>query len=969
MKSRYPGTYWFTKEQSDIFFGRENDIDKLQILIENEKQILLYANSGVGKTSLLHAGVFPGLPEHYQMIEVRFNTHVSTDSIPPLTRILDKLERLYPDLEKNAKTLLDLVTQNDEDRNSLWYRFKKIQLMQMSQNLAEMPVILLVFDQFEELFSYPKEDIVDFKNQIYELTEISLPNKYNKYLADKRDDFPDLITRESVQALQKPMQIKTLFSIRSDKLNLLNKLADKLPNIQRKFMELLPLSNEQAQKAITEPANATGDFSSRPFVFSERALSKIMRFLTSNGTQDVESIQLQIICQRIEKQDDEDGIIQDYEVPNFNNIFLEFYNSAIAKVHGDEEQAAARRLIEDEFIFNNQRVQLDEIVCKKFVRSKTIKILVGTYLLRAKENLNGKYSYELSHDTLIAPINEAAEKRKQEEEQIRLEAKRLKELKIAQQKAEQERIEREKEHKRQEEILRLQTEKTLSALKAVRLAEENAENQKKARMQQEKLLYIIIFVALASVAIAIMGFMQLFQARRALVQVNEMKRKLENVMFDNVMVKKFPKWREIPLMSSEKQKILEKVEDINLESNEISNLPDGIFKCKNLTYLNLNLNLIKEIPDSLSKLNKIEVLQLETNDFEEIPKAVYQLKKLSTLSFHQNKIGNISKEIKNLKNLINLNFSKNRIEKLPEEFYQLIKLKHLDLNSNQLTNLDKKFEKFNQLQYIDLSNNELTEINFSFKTFTHLKQINFQNNENLSAKSVFAAFKDFPRPLRVSSHPEKGFNPINQFSILKISLAGEIPQNLNQIKNLVEIDVSNIENLNTDVFFNAIKDIKRPIVLTNKKAENAINDTVLLIKINPKIDITGDYIKLKNLKILRLSASGIDFLSDNIGNLTQLTEINLFSNELKKLPESIGLLSNLEILNLSTNELTALPDTIVNLVNLKILNISNNHIKTLPKDIGKLKNLKKIYIKGNPIDETERKRLDRILPRDIYIDE
>jgi len=968
MESRYPGTYWFTKEQANIFFGRENDIEKLQVLIESEKQILLYANSGVGKTSLLHAGVFPRLPEHYHVIEIRFNTHVSSDSIAPLTRILDKLERLYPDLEKNTQTLLDLITTNEADKNSLWYRFKKIQLMQISQDLAEMPVILLIFDQFEELFSYPEEDIVDFKNQIYELTEISLPNKYNKYLAEKRDELPHMITRESMLALQKPMQIKTLFSIRSDKLNLLNKLADKLPNIQRKFMELLPLSNEQAQKAITEPARAIGDFSSRPFVFSERALGKIMRFLTSNGTQDVESIQLQIICQRIEKQDDEDGVIQDYEVPNFNNIFLEFYNLAIAKVHHDE-QASARKLIEDEFIFNNQRVQLDEIVCKKYVRLKTLKILVSTYLLRAKENTNGKYSYELSHDTLIIPINEAAENRKQEEEQIRLEIERLKELKIAQQKAEQERIEREKEHKRQEEILRLQTEKTLSAEKAARLAEENAENQKKARMQQEKLLYIIIFVALASVAIAIMGFMQLSETSRALAQVNDMKRELENVMFDNAVIKKFEDWSEKRLIKKEKEKILYSITDLNLESNKISNLPDGIFECKNLTFLNLNFNLIEKIADPIVKLRKIETLLLQNNEFKEIPKSVYQLKNLKRLSLRANKITDISQDIKNLKKLNDLDVSKNEITELPKEFYQLFELKKLELNSNQLTNLDKKFEKLSKLEYIDLSNNDINDINFSFKNFYHLKQINLEKNENLEIKSVFAAFKDYPKPLCISSNPAKKFNPVNKYTVIKISLKNEIPQNISDIKNLNELDVSKLNELNSEVFFYAIKNIKRPMILTNRAAENAIDTSVLLVKISQDMDIRDEYMKLKNLKVFRFSGSKIRNLNKNIGKLSLLTEIKVFNNLITELPESIGLLSNLEILDVSDNKLTELPDTIVNLFNLKILNISNNQITKLPENIGKLKNLQKISIKGNPLDEAERKRLDRILPRDCIIEE
>jgi len=54
--------------------------------------------------------------------------------------------------------------------------------------------------------------------------------------------------------------------------------------------------------------------------------------------------------------------------------------------------------------------------------------------LRAERNTTGDFNYELSHDTLIAPIHEAAEKRRQKEEEERAEAERQEELRIAKEK-------------------------------------------------------------------------------------------------------------------------------------------------------------------------------------------------------------------------------------------------------------------------------------------------------------------------------------------------------------------------------------------------------------------------------------------------------------------------------------------------------------------------------------------------------
>ncbi len=445
--SRYPGIYSFSESQSHIFFGRENDIESLKTLVETESQVLLYSKSGIGKTSLLNAGVLPKLSQNYKIIELRFTAYNTKNYVSPVKRVLQQLHNNFPQLSKANNTLLDLLTDDELDKQTLWYNFKKLQLI---PELSEF-TYLLVFDQFEELFSYPDTEIEQFKNELYELTRVSLPNKYNKFMAEKRREFPDKITRKTAAGLQKSISVKTLFSIRSDKLSLLNMLTDKLNDIQKTFYELLPLTNQQAQDAITLPAKAQGEFDSNAFTYTPEALAKIMKFLTANHSQNVESTQLQIVCRRIEEQDDLDNIIEESEVPDFKNIFFDFYNSAILKTQ-ENKHKAARRLVEDELIRNKQRISLDEIICKDYVDKDDLKILTDAYLLRAEQNSTGGISYELSHDTLIEPILISRKKRKEEEEEERAKAEQIKALKIANEKAEKERIEHEKEKKKQRQI-------------------------------------------------------------------------------------------------------------------------------------------------------------------------------------------------------------------------------------------------------------------------------------------------------------------------------------------------------------------------------------------------------------------------------------------------------------------------------------------------------------------------------------
>ena len=48
---RYPGTQPFQKEHEKVFFGRDNDAERLFLMLQLEKMVVLYAKSGIGKSS------------------------------------------------------------------------------------------------------------------------------------------------------------------------------------------------------------------------------------------------------------------------------------------------------------------------------------------------------------------------------------------------------------------------------------------------------------------------------------------------------------------------------------------------------------------------------------------------------------------------------------------------------------------------------------------------------------------------------------------------------------------------------------------------------------------------------------------------------------------------------------------------------------------------------------------------------
>jgi len=460
---RYPGALPFNSEQEKIFYGRDKDIEKLLTLIQVEKQVLLYSKSGLGKTSLLEAGVIPKLPENFVPISVRFYAY-SQEGFSPVERIIEALKRVVEGFEEQPKNVLENLIENHQRHKTLWYYFKRLQLAEeASNNDKQGKVYVLFFDQFEELFTYPEEQIEEFKTQYYELTRLNVPDNIARLISLKRRKQKEIFNRKTISSLHKKNEVKTIFAIRSDRLSLLNNLSDKITDIQITFYEINPLDARQARDAIVKPAlDPDIAFETRPFEFDKKAVDKIINELTEDSTHNLETTQLQIVCQRLEdialqKQTEaatnKTVQIKIKDLPEFKNIFLNFYNYSISKIPV-EQRDAAKRLIEDELIRNRQRLSLDENICKDYVKEETLKILVNTHLLRAEQNTFQRFSYELSHDTLVEPILESQKKYKEEQAAIKAEEERKEELRILKEEQERKEAERQRKIKQQRKLIR-----------------------------------------------------------------------------------------------------------------------------------------------------------------------------------------------------------------------------------------------------------------------------------------------------------------------------------------------------------------------------------------------------------------------------------------------------------------------------------------------------------------------------------
>ncbi|MGB0839488.1 MAG: COR domain-containing protein [Chitinophagales bacterium] len=100
---------------------------------------------------------------------------------------------------------------------------------------------------------------------------------------------------------------------------------------------------------------------------------------------------------------------------------------------------------------------------------------------------------------------------------------------------------------------------------------------------------------------------------------------------------------------------------------------------------------------------------------------------------------------------------------------------------------------------------------------------------------------------------------------------------------------------------------------------------------------------------IKQSRNVITNISADIARLTQLTTLDLGSNEIQELPDALTELAHLESLDLSNNSLTALPSQVTQLSGLKILDLRSNKLKQLPESIGLLSKLERLGLRGNQL--------------------
>jgi hypothetical protein len=228
---RYPGTRPFADHAADqkLFFGRDREIHELLHQLLSTHLLVLYGKSGLGKTSLLQAGIAPRLRER--------------DFLPLPIRLND-LEQ--PPLEVFFQAIAEQCQHHDIDytpgeMSSLWEFFKTVLFLR--GEALQLPV--LVIDQFEELFTLQDDSRRAVMAQ--ELADLTSPRLPEKIRARRR-------AGEALPYSDRPPEVKIVLVIREDYLGILQELTGPMPAILTQRYRLPEFDEQQARTAMEAPA-------------------------------------------------------------------------------------------------------------------------------------------------------------------------------------------------------------------------------------------------------------------------------------------------------------------------------------------------------------------------------------------------------------------------------------------------------------------------------------------------------------------------------------------------------------------------------------------------------------------------------------------------------------------------------------------------------------------------------------------
>jgi Leucine-rich repeat (LRR) protein len=168
---------------------------------------------------------------------------------------------------------------------------------------------------------------------------------------------------------------------------------------------------------------------------------------------------------------------------------------------------------------------------------------------------------------------------------------------------------------------------------------------------------------------------------------------------------------------------------LNLSNRRLKVLPILIQKQSQLKFLYLDDNELIFVPE-IGELNQLEEISIENNQLTMIPESFCNLKNLRCLNLSKNRISSINSSIFNcLENLTSLWLNNCELMFLPREIGNLKSLEKLGLKFNSIQTIPEELGLLNKLKWLNAEKNELISLPSQFKNLKNLNYLNLSRNK------------------------------------------------------------------------------------------------------------------------------------------------------------------------------------------------------------------------------------------------
>ena len=390
IRRRYPGTGPFSDSAADQarFFGREDAADQLYLRVLSVPLVVQFGKSGLGKTSLLQAGLFPRLRKRaYLPVMIRLN--VQEESL---------LEATKRSMRESCEA--EGLQFAPGDSTGVWELLATTAVWR--DDFLLTPV--LVFDQFEEVFT--------LRDAAFRAAMAAEIGALARGAPPSRDS--------ARQSGGKPV-VKIVISLREDHLGELEELSAAIPGLFHERLRLEPFTRETAKDPILKPAALEPEQGEEPywsprFTLDESALTAMLDFLEGESGV-IEPFQLQLLSRHAEviarrnRGKAKDGVVTLTKddlagAQQFEAVLRNFYHDTLDKIPSSAQRRRAAKLCEYGLLSDSgHRLMLEEsqVLGEYHVSDDTLAILCTERLL-TREKRHRSFFYEIGHDRLAESV-------------------------------------------------------------------------------------------------------------------------------------------------------------------------------------------------------------------------------------------------------------------------------------------------------------------------------------------------------------------------------------------------------------------------------------------------------------------------------------------------------------------------------------------------------------------------------------